>query len=207
MIIIDKYFHSLGEKQKDLFAGLGKLYDSWNEKINVISRKDIANLYLHHVLHSLAIAKVISFGPGTVIIDAGTGGGFPGIPLAIMFPEARFTLVDSVSKKLIVVGDIIEKLNLVNCRIVNGRMEELSLSCDFIVSRAVSSMPELSRWGRKMVTPGGRNSLPNGMLILKGGDLGKELKDFGNKATVYDIEDFFVEEYFRNKKLIYLPAG
>jgi len=206
MNIIEKYFDNLGLQQKEQFSKLEPLYTIWNDRINVISRKDISNLYLHHVLHSLAVARVISFVPGTAVLDAGTGGGFPGIPLAILFPGARFILVDSIGKKLTVVNDIIRKLDLRNCEIINARVEDLTLKVDFLVSRAVSAMTEVAGWGRKLVIPGGRNSLANGMLILKGGDLRNELKNFENKATVYDLEDYFQEEYFKTKKLIYIPV-
>jgi len=206
MKVIEKYFDRLGQIQRDQFLQLETLYNFWNEKINVISRKDISNLYLHHVLHSLAVAKVISFIPGTVILDAGTGGGFPGIPLAIMFPETRFILADSVGKKLTVVNDIITKTGLRNCHVRNARVEDLSLKADFLVTRAVSSMNQVFRWGKKLIVQGGLNSLPNGMLILKGGDLKDELRGFKEEATIYDLEDFFEEDYFRNKKLIYLPV-
>ena len=206
MNIIEKYFDNLGLQQKEQFSKLEPLYTIWNDRINVISRKDISNLYLHHVLHSLAVARVISFVPGTAVLDAGTGGGFPGIPLSILFPGARFILVDSIGKKLTVVNDIIRKLDLRNCEIINARVEDLTLKVDFLVSRAVSAMTEVAGWGRKLVIPGGRNSLANGMLILKGGDLRNELKNFQNKATVYDLEDYFQEEYFKTKKLIYIPV-
>jgi len=206
MNIIEKYFDNLGLQQKEQFSKLEPLYTIWNDRINVISRKDISYLYLHHVLHSLAVARVISFVPGTAVLDAGTGGGFPGIPLAILFPGARFILVDSIGKKLTVVNDIIRKLDLRNCEIINARVEDLTLKVDFLLSRAVSAMTEIAGWGRKLVIPGGRNSLANGMLILKGGDLRNELKNFQNKATVYDLEDYFQEEYFKTKKLIYIPV-
>jgi len=206
MEIIGKYFNDLSPEQADRFKGLEPLYLSWNEKVNVISRKDIANLYIHHVLHSLAIARFVSFAPGAVVLDAGTGGGFPGIPLAIMFPESRFILVDSTGKKLMVVKDVADKLGLENCDVIHGRVEELKVRADFLVSRAVTSMQEIVKWGHRIVYPGKNSSMPNGLVVLKGGDLQEELKGSEGKAIVREIWDMFPEDYFKTKKLIYMPV-
>jgi 16S rRNA (guanine527-N7)-methyltransferase len=177
----------------------------WNEKINVISRKDIDQLYLHHVLHSLAIAKFISFRPGTRIADAGTGGGFPGIPLAILFPEVEFTLVDSIAKKLRVVEAVAGEIGLTNVHTRWGRVEETDQQFDFVISRAVTAFPELAGWVRKLIKPGGFNVLPNGIICLKGGDLEAELAPFGKQVMVQPISAYFEEECFESKKIIYLP--
>lgn len=205
MDIIGKYFESLSSDQTVQFSKLGELYSSWNEKINVISRKDMFKLYLHHVLHSLAIARFVTFAPGSVVLDAGTGGGFPGIPLAIMFPETHFILVDSVGKKLAVVRDVIDKTGLLNCEVIQGRVEELKIRADFLVSRAVTSLDEIVKWSRKIVKPGYFSTLPNGLIVLKGGDLQNELKGYREKAVIKDIQEIFPDEYFITKKIIYLP--
>lgn len=204
--LIQKYFTGLSETQISRFAQLGPIYTEWNEKINVISRKDIGSLYEKHVLHSLAIAKVIRFTPGTKILDVGTGGGFPGIPLAILFPEVSFHLVDSIGKKIKVVKAVAEALQLDNVVADQVRAEELKVKYDFVVSRAVTSLPEFLKWIRKNISPDNRNALPNGVLYLKGGDITVELKPFGKRTVVYNLSEFFAEEFFETKKLVYLPV-
>jgi 16S rRNA (guanine527-N7)-methyltransferase len=204
--LIQKYFSGLSEIQISRFALLGPLYAEWNEKINVISRKDIGSLYEKHILHSLAIAKVIRFTPGTTILDVGTGGGFPGIPLAILFPEVKFHLVDSIGKKIKVVKAVAEALQLENVVADQVRAEELKEKYDFVVSRAVTSLPEFLKWIRKNIAANPKNSLPNGVLYLKGGDLSIELKPFGKRTLVYNLSEFFTEEFFETKKLVYLPV-
>lgn len=186
---------------------LGSLYRMWNERINVISRKDIDELYLHHVLHSLSIGRFIAFRPGTRILDAGTGGGFPGIPLAIFFPEAEFTLVDSIAKKITVVEAVTRELGLTNVRPVRGRVEQMQEKFDFIISRAVTSLPEFYRWVRSLILPGGFNTIPNGIIYLKGGDLAAEIEPFREKARVVNVSGYFEEPYFETKKIIFIPAG
>jgi 16S rRNA (guanine527-N7)-methyltransferase len=205
MQIILKYFPSLTPVQVKQFGELSPLYELWNQRINVISRKDIENLYEHHVLHSLAIAKVISLKPGTRVIDAGTGGGFPGIPLAILFPDIHFILVDSIAKKIKVTEAIIKETGLSNCKAINLRLEDLHEKADFVVCRAVTDVPRLFGWVSKNITPGGSNELPNGLLALKGGDLEDELLPMGFGVKVYKIKDFFSEEYFETKKVVYIP--
>jgi len=205
MQIIEKYFTDLSPEQTDRFARLGALYTFWNERINVISRKDIANLYLHHVLHSLTIAKIISFNPGSVIIDAGTGGGFPGIPLAILFPKTHFILVDSIVKKIRVVETICHEIKLENCEVSCLRLEELKEKTDFVVCRAVTEIPKLFGWIRKNIVPGGNHSLQNGLIALKGGDLSAELNPMGTGVRVFNLGDYFAEPFFETKKLVYVP--
>jgi 16S rRNA (guanine527-N7)-methyltransferase len=199
------HFPDLTQEQMSQFERLGSLYREWNEKINVISRKDIDNLYLHHVLHSLAIARFIRFKPGTRIVDVGTGGGFPGIPLAILFPESEFMLVDSIAKKLKVVEAVCEGTGLTNVRTHWGRAEGLSGKFDFVVSRAVTSFPEFAGWVNRLIRPGWSNDLPNGIIYLKGGEIGDEIEPFAGKVTVQEISGYFEEEYFATKKIIYLP--
>ncbi len=203
--LIQKYFTSLSETQLSRFAQLGPLYTEWNERINVISRKDIGSLYEKHVLHSLAIAKAIRFSAGSAVLDVGTGGGFPGIPLAILFPEVKFHLVDSVGKKIKVVKAVAEALHLENITADQVRAEELKAKYDFIVSRAVTSLPEFVKWIRKNISSEQKNALPNGVLYLKGGDLQEELKPFGRRSVVYNLSGYFQEEFFETKKLVYLP--
>lgn len=201
--IIGKYF-SLSEHQAGRFNQLEPLYNFWNEQINVISRKDIANLYTHHVLHSLSIAKVLSFLPGSSVIDAGTGGGFPGIPLAILFPDTRFILTDSIRKKIQVVDAIITELHLDNCETRNARLEDLRDMADFVVCRAVTEIPLLLNWTKKNISPGGEHSLKNGLMALKGGDLSAELGQIKNPYHVFNLSDYFSEEFFKTKKLVYV---
>src|SRR5690606_13256330 len=186
------------------FTMLETLYQDWNLKINVVSRKDIDELYLRHVLHSLAIAKIINFKPGSKIIDVGTGGGFPGIPLAIMFPESQFHLVDSIAKKLKVVNEVVEGLGLTNVKTTHGRVEDVKDTYDFIVSRAVAAMPTFVHWTKDKIAKKQNHDLKNGILYLKGGDLGEELQDFP-KATIYSLSDFYKEDFFETKKMVHLP--
>lgn len=207
MQIIQKYFPSLTSSQVKQFSGLGPLYELWNQRINVISRKDIENLYEHHVLHSLAIAGIISFKPGTRIIDAGTGGGFPGIPLAILFPDSQFILVDSIAKKIRVTDAIIRETGLLNCTAKNLRLEDLLDKADFVVCRAVTDIPRLFGWVSKNITPGGTHDHPNGLFALKGGDLEEELLPMGFGVKVFSIRDYFSEEYFETKKVVFVPVS
>ena len=193
------------ERQRERFAALLPLYEEWNAQINVISRKDMAHFYEHHVLHSLAIAKVVQFKPMADILDVGTGGGFPGVPLAIMFPESRFMLVDSIGKKIKVVNDIIEKLELQNTKAMQTRAEALDGEYDFVVSRAVTTLGEFVPWVKGKISKTQYHKLHNGILYLKGGDLSNELYPFRTKVQTWDIADFFGEEYFLTKKVIYLP--
>ena len=202
-----KYFPTLTERQREQLAALLPLYQEWNAQINVISRKDMDCFYEHHVLHSLAIAKVIQFSPMTEVLDVGTGGGFPGIPLAIMFPECRFTLIDSIGKKVKVVQDVIARLGLQNAKAQQIRAEMLDGEYDFVVSRAVTTLPEFVPWVKKKISKTQYNALRNGILYLKGGDLTNELFPFRHKVRTWDISDFFVEEYFETKKVIYLPIA
>ncbi len=200
-----KYFPNLTDIQISQFEALDAQYRDWNAKINVISRKDIDNLYEHHVLHSLAIAKIINFRQGTTIVDIGTGGGFPGIPLAILFPECKFTLVDSVGKKIKVASQVAEAIGLTNVEFINDRMENIRQNFDFAVSRAAMSLDLLIRVCRKNISKAGKNALPNGLICLKGGELEEEMKPFRKTASLYNISDFFSEEYFSTKKAVYLP--
>ena len=200
------YFPDLLDLQLKKFAQLPELYRHWNERINVISRKDIEHLFVHHTLHSLSIAKVISFKPGTKVIDVGTGGGFPGIPLAIFFPEVEFLLVDSIGKKVNVVTEIVNALNLQNVTAIKSRIEDVEARCDFVVSRAVSSISDLYKWTRYMVEPGGINAMRNGWLFLKGGDLKDEVKAVKHPANTIDISNFFKEDFFMGKRVVYMSA-
>ena len=204
MDIVEKYFTGLSDKQVEQFRQLEGLYREWNEKINVISRKDIDALSVHHVLHSLAIAKVISFKGGTKVLDVGTGGGFPGIPLAIMFPEVDFFLVDSIGKKIKVVEGVAGALGLKNVTARQVRVETMKEKFDFIVSRVVTAFPAFVSLTRNRIRDSSFNDLANGILYLKGGDFEEEIKDFRNRVSIYNIPDFFEEEFFETKKLIYM---
>ena len=201
---ITKYFPNLSDVQKEQFQKLGQIYPEWNAKINVISRKDIDELYTKHVLHSLAIAKIQPFEPGTYILDVGTGGGFPGIPLAILFPETRFYLIDIILKKIKVVQAVAEELGLKNVKAEQMRAENVKGDFDFIVSRAVTNMPDFVSWVKTKIKKQNKHELKNGILYLKGGDLTEELKDFPS-AKEYNIAEFFEDEFFETKKVVHLP--
>jgi len=203
MEIIQKYFKDLTPTQIEQFSKLQELYKDWNLKINVVSRKDIDELYLRHVLHSLGIAKIISFKPGSKVMDVGTGGGFPGIPLAILFPEAQFHLVDSIGKKIKVVNEVVAGLGLVNVKTTHGRAEDVKDTYDFIVSRAVAQMETFVRWTKGRIAKKQNHDLKNGILYLKGGDLSEELKIY-TSATIYDLPNYFDEAFFETKKVVHL---
>lgn len=203
MEIIQKYFTNLTDTQLAQFVKLQDLYKDWNLKINVVSRKDIDELYLRHVLHSLGIAKVMEFKPGAKILDVGTGGGFPGIPLAILFPETQFHLVDSIGKKIKVVNEVVEGLGLLNVKTTNGRAEEVKDQYDFIVSRAVAQMETFVRWTKGRIAKKQNHALKNGILYLKGGDLTEELEKY-TSATIYDLPNYFEEDFFETKKVVHL---
>lgn len=203
-MIIGKYFQ-LTERQAEQFAQLDVLYPEWNEKINLISRRDIENLEEHHLLHSLAIAKLIRFEPGTTILDVGTGGGFPGIPLAILFPECRFLLIDSIGKKIRVAEDIAARIGLTNVECLQERVEDEKRQFDFVVSRAVMPLPDLVKLVRKNIHHRHRNAVPNGLIVLKGGNLEGEIHPFRNIAEVTEISRFFPTDWFKEKRIIYLP--
>ena len=205
MDLIAKYFPHLTEEQRRQFAELDPLYRDWNAKINVISRKDIDALYEHHVLHSLGIAQMLRFKPGTKILDFGTGGGFPGVPLAILFPECAFLLVDSIGKKVKVAGAVAESLGLKNVRVLHGRGEEIKEQFDFVVSRAVMQLQELVGFTKQLVHGTQRNGMPNGLICLKGGELQAELRPFKRIVEVQELYPTFDEEYFKTKKVVYLP--
>nr|WP_321377981.1 16S rRNA (guanine(527)-N(7))-methyltransferase RsmG [uncultured Bacteroides sp.] len=205
MEIILKYFPNLTEEQHRQFAALYDLYIDWNAKINVISRKDIENLYEHHVLHSLAIAKVIDFKPGTSIMDLGTGGGFPGIPLAILFPDTKFHLVDSIGKKVRVATEVANAIGLTNVTFRHARAQEEKQLFDFVVSRAVMPLSDLIDIIKKNVSKKQINALPNGLICLKGGELQHETLPFKNKTVINSISDYFEEEFFETKKVVYVP--
>jgi 16S rRNA (guanine527-N7)-methyltransferase len=202
-MIISDYFQ-LSDRQAEQFAQLDALYRDWNSKINVISRKDIDNLYEHHVLHSLAIAKLVPFQPDTTIMDVGTGGGFPGIPLAILFPECRFLLIDSIGKKIKVASEVVKALGLTNVICKQERVEEEKQKFDFVVSRAVMPLPDLVKLVRKNISKKHRNAVPNGLVVLKGGDLKEELRPF-KEAEVTPCSLYFKGEWFETKQVIYLP--
>lgn len=204
MDIITKYFPNLTDIQKSQFAALYDLYQDWNAKINVISRKDIDNLYEHHVLHSLGIAQVINFKPGTSIMDLGTGGGFPGIPLAILFPEVNFHLVDSIGKKVRVANEVANSIGLKNVTFCHERAEDEKQKFDFVVSRAVMPLMDLLKIIRKNISPKQQNSLPNGLICLKGGELERETMPVKNKVTMWDLKDYYEEEFFLTKKVVYV---
>ncbi len=205
--MIENYFQKLTELQKSQFKALFDLYLDWNNKINVISRKDIENLYLHHVLHSLAIAKYVSFAPGTKVMDVGTGGGFPGIPLAIFFPEVQFLLLDSIGKKVRVAGEIAKAIGLENVEVKHSRAEDEKRKFDFIVSRAVMLLPELVKITNKNISREQNNSIPNGVICLKGGDITSETKSFKNIVDIVSLSEYFSEPFFQTKKLVYLPVN
>jgi 16S rRNA (guanine527-N7)-methyltransferase len=204
MKIIQKYFKDLSKEQLIQFTKLEVLYKDWNSKINVISRKDIDELYLRHVLHSLSIAKLISFKDGTSILDVGTGGGFPGIPLAILFPNCKFHLVDSIQKKINVVNNVVKELDLKNVKTSSCRVEAISEKNDFVVSRAVTNMKDFVSWIKFKINKISFNDFKNGVLYLKGGDLNEELKSFKNVKT-FELSEFFNEDFFNEKKVVYLP--
>ena len=204
MELLEKYFPDLTEDQKLKFAKLEELYKDWNTKINVVSRKDIDELYLRHVLHSLGIAKIQQFNSGSQVLDVGTGGGFPGVPLAILFPEVHFHLVDSIGKKIKVVEEVVEGLELKNVKITNDRVENVGGSYDFIVSRAVAAMPTFVRWIKGKIAKTSNHEKRNGILYLKGGDLEEELKDY-KTVEIFELSDYFEEEFFDTKKVVYLP--
>ncbi len=204
MELIKKYFSDLTDQQVEQFSKLEELYTTWNAQINVISRKDIEELYLRHVLHSLGIAKVQAFKPGSKILDIGTGGGLPGIPLAILFPETQFHLIDSIGKKIKVVQGVADALGLENVKAEHGRAEKVKDQFDFIVSRAVTNMNDFVKWTKNKVKKKSDHELKNGILYLKGGDLTEELKNFPN-VTLYDLPDYFDEDFFETKKVVHLP--
>ena len=205
VLIIKKYFPDLTAGQQQQIDALGPLYAEWNEKINVISRKDIENLYVNHVLHSLGIAKVMLFQPGADVLDVGTGGGFPGIPLAILFPETNFHLVDSIGKKITVVKEIAGAIGLSNIKAEQIRAEQLKGKYDFIVSRAVTQMKEFYGWVQHKVKKQSVHTLDNGILYLKGGDLDEEMNALKKPYSVYDLTEYFSEEFFQTKKIVYMP--
>lgn len=209
--IIFNYFPDLTEGQQEQFSLLEDLYKDWNQKINVVSRKDIDELYLRHVLHSLGIAEIQVFKPGSSVLDVGTGGGFPGIPLAILFPETQFTLVDSIGKKIKVVEEVVQGLGLTNVTAVNSRVEDISAALnvttvqfDFIVSRAVAVMPTFTHWVKGKIKKESIHERPNGILYLKGGDLSDELSGY-KTVEIFDLPDYFEEDFFETKKVVYLP--
>ncbi|RHD48628.1 16S rRNA (guanine(527)-N(7))-methyltransferase RsmG [Phocaeicola plebeius] len=207
MDIILKYFPNLSEVQQQQFAALYDLYTDWNSKINVISRKDITNLYEHHVLHSLGIAKVMQFRPDTAVMDLGTGGGFPGIPLAILFPETHFHLVDSIGKKVKVATEIANAIGLKNVTTRHCRAEEEKQLFDFVVSRAVMPLTDLLKIIRKNIKKEQHNALPNGLICLKGGELEREVMPVKHQTLMYDLKDYFEEEFFETKKVVYVTIN
>mgnify|MGYP003408514716 FL=1 len=205
MDLITRYFPHLSDQQKEQFAALYDLYTDWNSKINVISRKDITNLYEHHVLHSLGIARFISFKDGSQVMDLGTGGGFPGIPLAILFPEVKFHLVDSIGKKIKVASEIANAIGLKNVTFRHCRAEEETAKFDFVVSRAVMPLSDLLKIIRKNISSTQMNAIPNGLICLKGGELAKETLPVKNKVEIMDLKNEFAEEFFETKKVVYVP--
>lgn len=207
MLKILKYFPNLTPEQIIRFEKMDRIYRDWNGKINLISRKDIDSLYEKHILHSLAIAKIIDFRPGTKILDVGTGGGFPGIPLAILFPDSQFVLIDSIGKKIKVVQAVAEELELKNVTAIHGRAEDVKEEFDFVISRAVTSFPVFVGLVKKNITRKSINALPNGIIYLKGGDFQDELKDFKRNVEVTEIANFFNEPFFETKKVVYLPVN
>lgn len=205
MEFISKYFSDLSDKQREQFEMALRLYPEWNEKINVISRKDIDNLEANHVLHSLGIVKFVKFTPGTRVLDLGTGGGFPGIPLAIFYPDVHFHLVDRIGKKLKVAQDIAEKIGLNNVTIQHGDVKEVKGQFDFVVSRAVMPLGDLVPLVRRLIAKDMRNAVPNGLICLKGGDLSGEIQKFKNEVLVDELSSYFKEEFYKTKKIVYLP--
>ena len=201
--IISKYFEKLTTEQQNQFETLGSLYEDWNAKINVISRKDIDNLYEHHILHSLGIAKVINFKPGTTIMDLGTGGGFPGIPLAIFFPETKFHLIDSIGKKIRVATEISQSIGLKNVTFAHERAEEEKGKFDYVVSRAVMPLEDLIKLSRKNISKKQQNALPNGIICLKGGELEREITRLKDRSILWNLSDYFKEPYFETKKVVF----
>ncbi len=206
MELILKYFPDLTDIQKSQFAQLGDLYKEWNDKINVISRKDIDNIYLHHVLHSLAIAKVMKFKDDTTVLDLGCGGGFPGIPMAILYPNVKFTLIDGTRKKIKVVNEVAQAIGLTNAKGVHVRAEEHKVKYDFVITRAVALVEKLVNWTHKLIHDTHRNSFPNGIIALKGGNVEEEIAQTTNKvySEIYPIKDIFDEEYYSEKYVIYI---
>jgi 16S rRNA (guanine527-N7)-methyltransferase len=207
MLKILKYFPNLTPEQIVCFEKMDTVYRDWNEKINLISRKDIDSLYEKHILHSLAIAKIITFRPGTRILDVGTGGGFPGIPLAVLFPSTNFVLIDSIGKKIKVVQAVVEELGLKNVTALHTRVEEVKSEFDFVISRAVTAFPVFVGLVKKNISRKPLNSLPNGIIYLKGGDFEEEIKDFKRSIEVSEITKFFDEPFFETKKVLYLPVN
>ncbi len=207
MLKIQSYFPNLTPEQIACFEKMGPVYREWNQKINIISRKDIDSLYEKHILHSLAIAKIITFRPGTRILDVGTGGGLPGIPLAVLFPECRFTLIDSIGKKIRVVQAVVAELGLKNVTAIHTRVQEVKDEFDFVISRAVTAFPDFVALIRKNISSQPKNSRPNGIIYLKGGDFDEEISKFRSQIEVSEISDFFSEPYFETKKVIYLPIN
>lgn len=205
MKLIEKYFPHLSEQQHSQLAALDALYHEWNERINVISRKDIDNLYEHHVLHSLAIGKLLGLKAGTRVLDFGTGGGFPGIPLAVLFPDCEFTLIDGTGKKIRVAQEVARSIGLTNCTALHHRGEEERGQYDFVVSRAVMPLPQLARIVKKNISREQRNAMPNGIICLKGGDLSEEVKAYRNVVQLTPLSTWFEEEWFKEKYCIYLP--
>jgi 16S rRNA (guanine527-N7)-methyltransferase len=205
--LIEKYFTELNEHQKNQLYQLEDLYFEWNSKINVISRKDMGDFLERHVLHSLSIAKKFTFKPETSIMDLGTGGGFPGIPLAIFFPDTRFLLTDSIGKKIKVVNEIASSLNLKNVEAIHTRSEDVKEKFDFVITRAVAEFDLLYNWTKKKFNKENKNSFPNGLICLKGGDLHEELKNFSDKISIFPISDFYSESFFETKKIVYLPTS
>ncbi len=203
--LVKKYFPEITEQQESQFNQLLPLYKEWNEKINVVSRKDIENLMLHHVLHSLAIAKFLPFRPGTEVLDVGTGGGFPGIPLAILFPETQFLLVDSIGKKIKVVEGVAEALGLSNVQAKHMRAEDVDQDFEFIVSRAVTRLTPFYYWVKNKISPNHFHTQRNGLLLLKGGELTEEIAELGKKVKVTELTSYFKEDFFETKKLVYVP--
>jgi 16S rRNA (guanine527-N7)-methyltransferase len=202
----EKYFPNLADEQLDNLLKLSEIYSRWNSMINVISRKDMDNFYTHHVLHSLAIAKLIDFASGTTVLDVGSGGGFPGIPLAILFPETEFTLLDSIDKKIKVITAVVNELKLKNVTPLKKRVEEEKNRYHFVTGRAVMQFPEFVKITRKNIHTNSINKIPNGIIYLKGGDLTEELASFAGKVNVYDINAFFDNQFFETKKIVYLPV-